>query len=119
MTKNIKRLLLLANILLLILICFFVVKSLNGRASEIAAQRISKVCNHIVQQMDAGNMDLKQAAEYTAQASRSGDYVPTVEVFKGSDGIIVETNDPSIMVNILKKKETEFARVNCSKLAQS
>ena len=104
---------------MLILICFFLVKSLNGRAAEIAAQRISKVCNHIVHQINAGNMDLKQAAEYTAQASRSGDYVPSVEVFKGADGIIVETNDPSIMVNIMKKKETEFVRVNCSKLAQS
>jgi hypothetical protein len=118
MSKNIKRLLLLANILLLILICFFVVKSVNGRAAAIATQRITAVCNHIITQMDSGNMTLKQAAEYTAEASRTGDYVPSVEVFKGADGIVVETNDPSIMVNILKKKETKFARVNCSKLVQ-
>jgi hypothetical protein len=118
MTKNIKRLLLLANILLLIVICFFVVKSLNGRASAIAIDRITTVCNHIVSEMDAGAMSLKQAADYTAEASRTGDYVPSVEVFKGADGIIVETNDPSIMVNVLKKKESEFARVNCSQLAQ-
>jgi hypothetical protein len=118
MTSKIKRLLLLANILLLIFICFFVVKSLNGRASEIAIKRISKVCDHIVTEMDNGAMSLAQAAEYTAQASRTGEYVPTVEVFKGADGVIVETNDPSIMVNVLKKKETKFARVNCSQLAQ-
>ena len=116
MSKNIKRLLLLANIALLILVSFMLVKSLNGRASAIAIQRISSICEHIVREIDSGTMSLKQAGEYTAEASRSGEYVPTVEVFKGAEGVIIETNDPSIRVNVLKKKETKFARVNCSQL---
>ena len=118
MSKNIKRLLQLANIALLILVSFMLVKSLNGRASALATQRITTVCNHIITKMDSEDMTLKQAAEYTAQATSSGDYIPTVKVFKGADGIIIETNDPSIRVNILKMKEAQFARVNCSQLVQ-
>jgi len=110
---------LLANILLLILICFFVVKAVNGRASEIAAVRMTKTCQHIVTQMNAQNMTLADAANYASQQGTVGDYSPTVKVFNGAEGVILETNDPSIMVNILEKKETEFARVNCSKLARN
>jgi hypothetical protein len=115
---NIKKLLLLANILLLILVCFLVVKAANGRASEIASERMAKVCGHIVTQIDSGTMSLTQAAGYAREQARAGDYVPTVNVFQGADGIVIETNDPSVMVNILKKKESKFARVNCSELAK-
>jgi hypothetical protein len=119
MRTNIKRLLLLANIILLMLICFFVIKAVNGRAAEIAAERISNICDHVVTQIDAGNMSLAQAADYATKESSNGDYAPTINVFKNADGIVLETNDSSVMVNILKKKESEFVRINCSQLAGS
>jgi hypothetical protein len=117
MSKNFKKTLLLANILLLILVCFMAVKMVNGRASQIAGERMAGICKHLVVQMNSGEMTPRNAADYASQQSKVGNYVPEVNVTTSAAGVILETNDPSMMIDLFAKKEDAVARINCTELA--
>jgi hypothetical protein len=117
--KKAKKLLLGANIALLVVVCVLAAKAFNGRASTIAVQKMTKVCTNIVDQVRAGTMSLDQAGAYAAKQTSAGKYTPTVRVIRQSNDFLLETNDPSFKVNVLTIKADEFYVVNCSQLATS
>lgn len=119
MSKNTKKILLLANMLLLILVCFVAVKMVNGRASEIAGERMARICQQVVTGLDAGTMTLASAASFASEESKVGNYVPDVRIVKAEADVILETNDSALTTDLLSAQEAEFVKVNCTRLVAS
>lgn len=118
MNTKMKKALLVSNILLLLAICLVSVKMINGRASEMAVNRMVVICNHVIDQMDTGKMDLTAAKDYVTQETSHGDYSPNIEVFESGEGLLFETDDPILVNNLLSGSASKVARINCTKLTK-
>tara|TARA_R110002096_G_scaffold46032_6_gene123043 strand:- start:14524 stop:14883 length:360 start_codon:yes stop_codon:yes gene_type:complete len=117
MNKKTRKVLLVANIVLLVAISILSLKMVNGRASDLAGQKMARVCTNIVDQVKTGTMNLDQAGLYAAQETSAGNYTPKVRIIRKADDLLLETNDPSFNVDVPSVKEDEFYVVNCSQLA--
>lgn len=117
MNKKTRKVLLAANIVLLVFISVLAIKMVNGRASSLAGQKMVRVCTNIVDQVKMGTMDLDQAGLYAAQETSAGNYTPKVRIIRRADELLLETNDPSFSNNVLSVKKDERYVVNCSQLA--
>ena len=119
MNKNAKKVLLGANIVLLVVVCGIAMTTLKGRAAKVAVQKMTHVCTNIVGQVQAGTMDLKQAGEYATLKTSAGNYTPTVRILRDADDLLLETSDASFNVDALTVKSDDFYVVNCSQLVTS
>lgn len=119
MSVNTKKILLIANILLLLAICFLAVKMVNGRASELALERMVGVCKHIVTNVETEEMSLAEAQKYVMSETSHNDYTPEINIFESAEGLLLETDDPIIVNNLLKRGSSKTVRLNCTKIAKS
>jgi len=115
MAPSIKRILLFANIILILVVSYFSVKILNQRSAEIAMVKVNDTCSMIVQNISDGSMDHEQAKAAAEQAFKVDNYTPNIRIFEQDDSIFMQTDDPSL-VGIQNTENVEF---NCTELAQS
>jgi len=117
MRLNMKKILLLANIVLLGIVCFSAVATVNKQTAEITQQRMSSICQHILPKIVAGTMTLEQAGTYAAEKGRVGDSVPIVNIaYQGAD-LILQSDQPIFSAGLLGGGEKTAQNVNCTQLA--
>lgn len=117
MRINMKKMLLLANIALIGIICFSAVATVNYKTKQIERQRMTSICKHVIQQVNAGTMSLEAAGLYAAEKARVGDYIPMVTVFQKQKGLFLETNQPTMSAGLFGGKSDGVDLVNCTALA--
>ena len=115
MRLTLKRLLLIANIVLLLIVCYFAVTLLNTRSAEIAMPKVMDTCSMIVKNISAGTMDHAQAKAAAEEIFKVENYVPNIRIFEQDGSIFMQTDDPSL-VGINNTENVEF---NCTEMAQS
>ncbi|MEM7240723.1 MAG: hypothetical protein AAF429_00925 [Pseudomonadota bacterium] len=115
MSSTLKRLLLIANIVLLFVVCYFAVTLLNSRSAEISMPKVIDTCAMIVEDVTSGSMDHAQAKSAAEDVFRVDNYTPNIRIFEQDGSIFMQTDDPSL-VGINNSDNVEF---NCTELAQS
>ncbi|GLQ35668.1 hypothetical protein GCM10007939_19510 [Amylibacter marinus] len=116
MNSKIKKALLAANIILLLVICFGVMKVVNGRAAEIAVEKLQKTCAHMVAGVTSGQMTLAQAQDYALGQSSQGTYVPEIEITQKGNALMMQTSDSSVVTALAQDKSQGILAVNCTQL---
>jgi|GEM_PF-2366412 len=116
MRKNLKKILLLANIILLGIICYGAIMGVNKRASQITAQRLASICEHIVPQIQSGAMSLEQASAYAAEKGRVGESTPTAKVTRVGTDVILQSSQLVNSAGILNGDKSGDEQLNCSQM---
>ena len=111
----VKRILLVANVLLLLLVSYLAVTILTNRSKEIAMPKVIDTCGMIVIGVQNGTLTHDQAAEAAMNIFAVGDYRPNIRVFEQNDNLFMETDDPSL-TGVSGSDTVEF---NCSELQGS
>jgi len=115
MSKIIKRILLVANAVLLVVISYLAINMVNNRSKELIMPKVENTCAKIVAGIESGSMAIEQAQSVVQDSFKVGDYSPNIRVFSQNDQILFETDDPSL-VGVTGK---EVAVFNCSTIGTS
>ncbi len=112
MSSSVKRLLLIANGVLVLVVSYFAITIFGDRAEEIAMERVDVTCSMIVEGITAGTLDHNQAKVMAESNFTVGEYTPNIRIFEENGDIFMQTDDPSL-VGVSGDEVAEF---NCSKL---
>jgi len=115
MSKIIKRILLVANAVLLIVISYLAINIVNNRSKELIMPKVEEACAMIAKGIEDGSMTAEQAESAVQNIFKVGDYTPNIRVFTENDQILFETDDPSL-VGVSGKDVAVF---NCSTFGTS
>ena len=112
MSSSVKRLLLVANGVLVIVVSYLALTIFGDRAEQIAMERVDVTCSMIVTGITDGTMNHTQAKALAESNFTVGDYQPNIRIFEEDGDIFMQTDDPSL-VGVSGSDVAEF---NCSKI---
>ena len=115
MSRVVKRILLLANIVLLVVISYLAINLLNNRSKELIMPKVVDTCAMIKKGIENGSLTHEQAKTAAQNIFKVGDYTPNIRVFEENGDVYMQSDDPSL-VGVSGNDTAEF---NCSELGNS